>query len=140
MWRLVRIGEAGEHVGVKRTQPDASFSYIGEHFFPLCGRSLLEVTLQRPDRFHIPLVPGIRRVILRLADELHRLLQVLPLFPFDVGLQICVSNVVVRIAQEINILSLDGHDLNVVGLHQLPVQLESDRDSFRRLYFGNGDL
>jgi len=34
---------------------------------------------------------------------------------------------------------LDGHDLNVVGLHKLSVQLESDRDNFRRLCFGNGN-
>src|SRR5882724_5085831 len=140
MWHLFSIRQAGEHVGVERTEPDASFPYIGKYFFPLRWRRLLEVTLQSPDRFYVPLVPGILRVIRRLADELHRLLQVLPLSAFNVGLQICVSDVVVRIAQEIDRLCLDGCYLNFVGLHKLPVHLESDRDNLRRLHFGNGDL
>ena len=95
MGHLVRIGEAGEHVRIKCTQPDATLANIREDFFLLCRRSLLEETLQGPDRFHVPLVPGILRVIPRLADELHRLLQVLPLLSFDIGLQVCVSDIVV---------------------------------------------
>jgi hypothetical protein len=40
MLHLIHIGEAGEHVRVKRTQPDAPFANIGEDFF-LLRRSLI---------------------------------------------------------------------------------------------------
>src|SRR4029077_14235634 len=122
------IGDARQHVGVQSAESDAAGADVGEEFVALGRGGLLQIALQGPGGFHIPFVAGVGGIVSRVADEAHGLFQVVPLFAFDVALQIGVSDVVVRVGEKIKISLVDGRDGNRAGFDDVSIELIDEGD------------
>ena len=122
------IGQAREHVGVERAESDAAGADISKEFVTPDRGGLFQIALQGPDGFHIPFVAGIGRIVPGVADEAHGLLQVVPLFAFDVTLQVGVSNVVVRVGEKIDISLVDWRDGNRDDFDDVAIEIEHHGD------------
>src|SRR2546422_3401459 len=133
MAHLDRVGKAGQHICIQSVEPDAPRAHGFDKFRAPFLRSLPEVTLNGKEAFKIPFVTRLRRIVARLTNEFKGGFNIVPLLAFDNGLKVCVTDIVVRIGEEIERPFRYGLYRDISAVHRMAVDVEPDRDCFFRI-------
>ena len=95
--------QGGKLVAVEGVQMDRPFVDGIPECFLFCRGGILQIAIHRPQTFRVPEETGVGRIVAGLFAQFDRLLEERPLHPLDLGLDMRVADIQVRLVDQVEL-------------------------------------
>ena len=124
--QLVGSGNPREDVRVVALEIDRAVLHRGDQRLLLGLARLAQVALNRPQALDVPLEARVEWQVARLRRQLDRVAEVLPLLPLHLWLRVRVSDVHVRVRQQVDLPRPDRREHDALRQRDPSLDLDDD--------------